>query len=143
MIDRYKLPIQFFLSSIVLCMPRRILSPKMLSVARTVKKFKKSIKYLKKLKHLQKTHGTVKFRGIACCEFAYIEYRVLRIIAVNTRVANLGCAMAPIEHNESFRSRLVVVQWICSTWDCIRSVIRTFDSQIHDMKQCLAKSSEI
>ena len=49
---------------------------------RILRKFKKSIEYFKELKYLQKTHGAVKFRGIAYCEFAYIEYRVLRIIAV-------------------------------------------------------------
>ena len=50
---------------------------------KNIKKIQKSIKHFKELKYLQKTHEAVKFRGIAYCEFAYIEYRVLRIIPVH------------------------------------------------------------
>ena len=55
----------------------------MQNALRTLKKFKKSIKYFIESKYLQKTLGAVKFRGFAYCEFAYIEYRELRIIAVH------------------------------------------------------------
>ena len=44
--------------------------------------FKKNIQYFKLLKYFLNTHRAVKFRGIAYCKFVYIEYRVLRIIAV-------------------------------------------------------------